>query len=540
MAAWVASEPGIRVRCVASWSRRQRAVDVACDVVELASMRHAKAERVACKARVAMQAGSLGSGMAVRVTRPRGTRAASAALVTGIYIFVVGSILLLFPSAVFRTIMPRVQLVPNLGVSTLWIRVGAVMCQLFGIYYLADGWSHLRSFALGTVAGRAYLFLAFVGIMIHERNGTAALAAFAVLNLVGAAIMLRALVADGKLLLHYAWLGSKSKRLHDSHQARVVQLACSNQTKKTHDLLSSDTDGKIIFLEAGVRHAEPIRVPAGHGKLLDATCSRTTSGKEFAVCTKSGEYVSVHSHSIGGGISSKQVSPALLRVWAPSAVGAELSPDLRFLVVRMRDASAQLYKLGPGRSNPIEIPAYSAGCYFSARAVWSQDSTRFLLSVVDPKTLRGKLVAYSCTETESVAPVWVFSADSMLSNVRMVGDGSESRVLCTDYRSMLYVVCAESGALLRTVGLKNLIGEHELTCLDVCQSSDRTVVATNKGAFWLKPDGAVAHKIELMPGRCVNRLCELPDGSLVCADLDTGELSRGRIGVSGISWRAPE
>ena len=81
----------------------------------------------------------------------------------------------------------------NSAVPAGWIRVGSVLCMLFGSYYLGAAWGErqsrgLQGFYESTVAGRIFLVVAFVLLVVAGQVGPGLLL-LAAINLVGAGNM---------------------------------------------------------------------------------------------------------------------------------------------------------------------------------------------------------------------------------------------------------------------------------------------------------------------------------------------------------------
>lgn len=119
---------------------------------------------------------------------------------TGAYISVVGLALLIFPSTTFHFVFPRG------GVEKPFIRLGGVLCQLFGFYYLGASYGDLasssqsasqsrkciRAFYMSTIIGRIYL-AAVIPLLCVTCDLSARALLLAVINLLGALSLRRAL-----------------------------------------------------------------------------------------------------------------------------------------------------------------------------------------------------------------------------------------------------------------------------------------------------------------------------------------------------------
>ncbi|KAI5082266.1 hypothetical protein GOP47_0002009 [Adiantum capillus-veneris] len=119
-------------------------------------------------------------------------KASKVAAFTGAYIFVIGIALLLFPESLFGLLFDVKSRVRD------WIRVGAILAVVFGIYYIGTAWGDAKgcnganSFYVSTIIGRLFIFLSFGWLVV---NGAGGLSLFAVgtVNLLGALTMLNAL-----------------------------------------------------------------------------------------------------------------------------------------------------------------------------------------------------------------------------------------------------------------------------------------------------------------------------------------------------------
>lgn len=141
-----------------------------------------------------IQAGTLDSGdrpwFTINVRSMR--KPSQVAFFTGAYIFVLGAALLLFPEPLFGVFFDLKSSVKE------WIRVGAVLAMVFGVYYIgtacgdAKGCDGARSFYMSTVIGRTFIFFSFSWLVAI---GAAPLPLFIVgaVNLIGAVTMLNAL-----------------------------------------------------------------------------------------------------------------------------------------------------------------------------------------------------------------------------------------------------------------------------------------------------------------------------------------------------------
>ncbi|MCO5562722.1 hypothetical protein L7F22_016354 [Adiantum nelumboides] len=104
-------------------------------------------------------------------------KASKVAAFTGAYIFVIGIALLLFPEFLFGLFFDVKSSVRE------WIRVGAVLAVVFGIYYIGTAWGDAKgcnganSFYISTIIGRLFIFLSFGWLVV---NGAGGLTLFAV------------------------------------------------------------------------------------------------------------------------------------------------------------------------------------------------------------------------------------------------------------------------------------------------------------------------------------------------------------------------
>ncbi|KAG6543463.1 hypothetical protein Mapa_015133 [Marchantia paleacea] len=122
-------------------------------------------------------------------------RPARIALITGIYIFLAGLLLLGFPE-LFGFVF-HVQ-----SVSRGWIQVGAVLAVVFGVYYIGTAVGDLsgirgaEAFYYSTIVGRIFIFLSFAWL-VFVRAVPSALLIVGTVNLVGALLLWRALLKKG-------------------------------------------------------------------------------------------------------------------------------------------------------------------------------------------------------------------------------------------------------------------------------------------------------------------------------------------------------
>ncbi|KAJ8907259.1 hypothetical protein NDN08_003740 [Rhodosorus marinus] len=116
-------------------------------------------------------------------------------MLTGVYIFLAGSLLLAFPS-VFGLAVPNVTnpadghaIASSLGVSNFWIRVGGILSQTFGVYYISESLlPYRRGFVLGTIIGRVYLCCAFFTMWLRTLSCPLIIPILGTLNLISASI----------------------------------------------------------------------------------------------------------------------------------------------------------------------------------------------------------------------------------------------------------------------------------------------------------------------------------------------------------------
>eukprot|EP00184_Porphyridium_aerugineum_P004604 CAMPEP_0184696482 /NCGR_PEP_ID=MMETSP0313-20130426/3756_1 /TAXON_ID=2792 /ORGANISM="Porphyridium aerugineum, Strain SAG 1380-2" /LENGTH=284 /DNA_ID=CAMNT_0027155111 /DNA_START=55 /DNA_END=905 /DNA_ORIENTATION=+ len=144
---------------------------------------------------------------------------------TGAYIFIAGTLLLLFPSQVFKIIAPSVVVFrQSTSVSQLWIQIGAVLAQLFGFYYLGEAFLPFKGFLLGSVIARAYLFVAFMVIQFQSLTiprPPLLIPVLALLNAISALSMLVHQRHDGTL-----------RRLSDHYKTVKKSLICYQDIQK--------------------------------------------------------------------------------------------------------------------------------------------------------------------------------------------------------------------------------------------------------------------------------------------------------------------
>lgn len=119
-------------------------------------------------------------------------RPAQLALFTGVYISVVGMALLAFPTFLFGALFDV------RSVTVGWIRVGAILAVVFGVYYIGTaigdlrGRSGARAFYTSTVVGRVFLFFGFCWL-VAVGAAQPALVMVGTVNMLGAMSMLFAL-----------------------------------------------------------------------------------------------------------------------------------------------------------------------------------------------------------------------------------------------------------------------------------------------------------------------------------------------------------
>lgn len=124
-------------------------------------------------------------------------RPAQLALFTGVYIGLVGMALLVFPTSLFGVLFDV------RSVTVGWIRVGAILAVVFGVYYIGTavgdmrGSSGARAFYMSTVVGRVFLFVGFCWL-VAAGAAQRALLLLGIVNMLGAMSMLVALRQDSK------------------------------------------------------------------------------------------------------------------------------------------------------------------------------------------------------------------------------------------------------------------------------------------------------------------------------------------------------
>ncbi|KAG0626504.1 hypothetical protein M758_2G131800 [Ceratodon purpureus] len=122
-------------------------------------------------------------------------RPAQLALFTGVYISLVGVALLVFPTSLFGVLFDV------RSVTVGWIRVGAILAVVFGVYYIGTavgdmrGSSGARAFYMSTVVGRVFLFFGFCWL-VAAGAAQRALLLLGIVNMLGAMSMLIALRQD--------------------------------------------------------------------------------------------------------------------------------------------------------------------------------------------------------------------------------------------------------------------------------------------------------------------------------------------------------
>mmetsp|Transcript_2075 Transcript_2075/g.6189 ORF Transcript_2075/g.6189 Transcript_2075/m.6189 type:complete len:378 (+) Transcript_2075:185-1318(+) len=76
----------------------------------------------------------------------------------------------LFARPLYRTLFGTVSIengaavATKAGVGFLWLRIGAILCQLFGIYYVGGALWQMKGFVISTIVGRVYLCIAFLAL----------------------------------------------------------------------------------------------------------------------------------------------------------------------------------------------------------------------------------------------------------------------------------------------------------------------------------------------------------------------------------------
>jgi len=124
--------------------------------------------------------------------RKASKRPAQLAMFTGLYIAVVGMALFIYPTKLFGLLFDV------RSVTVGWIRVGAILAVVFGVYYIGtavgdmQGYSGARAFYMSTVVGRMFLFVGFAWLVAVGAAQSTLLLVGSV-NMVGAVSMLIAL-----------------------------------------------------------------------------------------------------------------------------------------------------------------------------------------------------------------------------------------------------------------------------------------------------------------------------------------------------------
>jgi hypothetical protein len=116
------------------------------------------------------------------------SRAAKSLLVFGIYLTVLGVLLLLFPN-----VLLRIFGVPP--TSEIWIRVNGMFVICFAFYYIQTARHGLTDFILWTVWGRAVVIIYFVAFVLLAR-APRALLLFGAIDLLSATWTFMALQMD--------------------------------------------------------------------------------------------------------------------------------------------------------------------------------------------------------------------------------------------------------------------------------------------------------------------------------------------------------
>lgn len=120
------------------------------------------------------------------------------ALFTGSYILIIGIALFLFPETLFGVFFDLKSIIRE------WIRVGAVLAVVFGVYYIGTALGDVKgcngadSFYMSTVIGRVLIFLSFCWLAV-TRAAPMSLVIVGAVNLIGALTMLKALHSQNVL-----------------------------------------------------------------------------------------------------------------------------------------------------------------------------------------------------------------------------------------------------------------------------------------------------------------------------------------------------
>ncbi len=80
-------------------------------------------------------------------------------LVFGVYLVLIGVVLLLVPNVLLRLFLFEPTGEP-------WIRVLGVVSTALGYYYIAAAKAHAVAFFTATIRGRVWVFLAFIGLVL--------------------------------------------------------------------------------------------------------------------------------------------------------------------------------------------------------------------------------------------------------------------------------------------------------------------------------------------------------------------------------------
>lgn len=123
---------------------------------------------------------------------------AQVSLRTGMYIGMLGIVVLCFPGYVSELILSTQAGTAMTAPSTGWIQVGGILASLFGFYYLGAAWDDCEGrkpirFYQATVLGRLFLCIGFCSLVALQKMNSWLLV-LAAINLISAASLWRSMV----------------------------------------------------------------------------------------------------------------------------------------------------------------------------------------------------------------------------------------------------------------------------------------------------------------------------------------------------------
>jgi len=403
----------------------------------------------------------------------------STSIITGLYIFTAGTLLLSQPQLFIRLFIPSLSATIHSHVHSFYIRILALAAQLFGLYYLGESLLPKRGFLLISIPARIYLSIILsLLFLLTLPIKSPILIVLSVLNLIGALSMWKSMqksVAYQQFLDECTSNSLQNEKLtvFDSISLPkgepIVSISIHypyilvSTESSTHFMYKIDSNFRVSAIPVDFSQTPVNSKLQSSGFLTDSNPKQSDRLDIYNVIKSSNQLhftqysynfasnAILHSHTLTLPRNTQSVTPSIHHAFL--ALRRLSQPSNSEILIFKRNLWEEIidrYKIITESNASVTLEDGSVVC---CDVVWSLDGKRWLIGVTHGRDLRNSvLISYGIEENNgkiTALEEWRCCVNSLICFIRIASD--MKRIVVVDLDGFVHAIDSENGKIVFSV-----------------------------------------------------------------------------------------